>query len=136
VLGGDQAGGLGGQGGGAVGGPATEGDDDLVVDAAGAGGGVGQVDEGVAGLVEGSDGSAGGDGLAGADLAGDDAEGALADAPADPGGGLGAAGVLVQHGRGEVLAERQPGEPVVVAQVDHDSSVAALGASLAVARAP
>ena len=50
--------------------PAERGDD-VVVDAAHADGGVGQVDEGVAGPVEGGDGGAGGDGLAGADSAGD-----------------------------------------------------------------
>jgi hypothetical protein len=143
VLAGEQAGGLGGERGGAVGWPAAEGGDDLVVDAAGAGGGVGQVDEGVPGLVKGGDRGAGGDGLASADLAGDDAEGALGDAPGDPGGGFGAAGVLVQHGRGEVLAERQPGEAVVVAQVDHDSSAEVMAGSwlpaaggAAAARAP
>ena len=64
VLGGEQAGGLGGEGGGAVGGPAAERGDDVVVDAAGAGGRVGQVDQGVPGLVEGGDGGAGGDCLA------------------------------------------------------------------------
>ena len=59
VLGGDQGGGLGGQGGAAVGGPAAERGDHLVVDAAGAGGRVGQVDQGVPGLVQAGDGSAG-----------------------------------------------------------------------------
>ena len=57
--------------------------------------------------------------LPGADFAGDHGDGALAGAPGDPGDGLGVAGVVVQHGRGEVLAERGTGEPVVVAQVDH-----------------
>src|SRR2546429_6857472 len=70
VLGGEQPGGLGDQGGGAVAGPAAQRGDDLVVDAAGAGGGVGHVDEGVPGLVEGGDGGAGGDCLAAADLPG------------------------------------------------------------------
>ena len=69
-----QAGGLGGEGGAAVGGPAAERGDDVVVDAAGAGGRVGQVDQGVPGLVERGDGGAGGCCLAGADFAGDHAE--------------------------------------------------------------
>jgi hypothetical protein len=59
VLGGGQGGGLGGQGGGAVGGPAAGRGDHGVVDAAGAGGGVGQVDQGVPGLVQRGDGGAG-----------------------------------------------------------------------------
>ena len=60
VLGGEQAGGLGGEGGGAVGGSAAERGDHLVVDAAGAGGRIGQVYERVPGLVQGGDGGAGG----------------------------------------------------------------------------
>jgi hypothetical protein len=66
--------GLGGQRGGAVGGPAAEAGDDVVVDSADAGGGVADVDDGVPGRVDAGQGGAGGDGLAGADLAGDDAE--------------------------------------------------------------
>ena len=54
-----------------------------------------------------------GDGFPGADFAGDDAEGVLADAPADPGGGLGVGAVAVQHARGQVAPERHLGEPVV-----------------------
>ena len=64
MLGGEQAGGLGGQGGGAVGGQAAERGDHGVVDAAGAGGRIGQVDQGVPGLVQAGDGSARGDRLA------------------------------------------------------------------------
>jgi hypothetical protein len=45
--------------------------DDLGVQAALADAGVGQVDDGVADRVQAGDGGAGGDGLAGADLAGD-----------------------------------------------------------------
>ena len=136
VLGGDQRGGLGGQGGAAVGGPAAERGDHLVVDAPGPGGRVGEVDQGVAGLVQAGDGGAGRDGLAGADLARDHGEGAFAGAPGDPGDGLGVAGVVVQHGRREVLAERGAGEPVVVTQVDHDwsSKVVTLAAASAAAR--
>ena len=123
VLGGEQAGGLGGERRAAVGGPAAERGDHLVVDAAGAGGGVGEVNQGVPGLIERGDGGAGGGGLAGADFAGDHGEGALAGAPGDPGDGLGVRGVVVQHRGGEVLAERGAGEPVMVAQVDHCCSL-------------
>ena len=49
----------------------------VAVEAAGADGGVAEVDDGVAGGVEPGQGGADGDGLAGADLAGDDAEGAF-----------------------------------------------------------
>ena len=59
------------------------------------------------------EGGAQGHGFAGADFAGDDAEGVLADAPADPGGGLGVGAVAVQHARGQVAAERHLGESVV-----------------------
>ena len=43
------------------------------------------------------EGGADGDGLAGADFAGDHAEGAFGDAPADPGDGFGVGAVAVQH---------------------------------------
>src|SRR6266545_2364306 len=112
VLGGEGVGGLGGGGGGVGGGGAAEGGDDGVVDAAGAHGGVGQVDQGVAGWVEAGEGGADGDGLADADLAGEHAEGVLVDAPGDAGGGLGMGGVAVQHLGGQVAAERHAGEPV------------------------
>jgi hypothetical protein len=92
---------------------AAERGDDGVVDAADADRRVAQVDEGVAGGVLGREGGAQGDGLPGADLAGDHAEGVLTDAPGDPGGGLGVGGVAVQHARGQVTAERHLGEPVV-----------------------
>ena len=58
----------------AVGGPAAERGDDVVVDAPGAGGRVGQVDQGVPGLVERGDGGAGGGRLPRADFARDDAQ--------------------------------------------------------------
>src|SRR5271166_1676182 len=64
VLGGEQGGGLGGEGGAAVGGPAAERGDDLVVDAPGAGGRIGQVNQCVPGLVERGDGGARGGCLA------------------------------------------------------------------------
>ena len=94
-------------------GDAAERGDDGVVDAAHADGGVAQVDEGVAGGVEAGEGGAQGHGFAGADFAGDHAEGVLADAPADPGGCLGVGGVAVQHARRQVTAERHLGESVV-----------------------
>src|SRR5207247_10613831 len=60
------------------------------------------------------------DGFAGADLAGDDAEGVLVDAPGDAGDGFGVAGVAVQHAGGEVTAEGGAGEAVVGLQpFDH-----------------
>jgi hypothetical protein len=93
-------------------GNAAEGGDDGVVDAADADGGVAEVDEGVAGDVQRREGGAQGHGFPGADFPSDDAEGVLADAPADPGGGLGVGGVAVQHARGQVAAERHLGESV------------------------
>src|SRR5947207_1859580 len=56
------------------------------------------------------------DGFAGADLAGDDPEGVLVDAPGDAGAGFGVAGVAVQHAGGEVTAEGGAGETVVCLQ--------------------
>src|SRR6266571_2318438 len=58
MLGGEQGGGLGGEGSGAVGGPGAERGDHLVVDAPGAGGRIGQVNQCVPGLVERGDGGA------------------------------------------------------------------------------
>jgi hypothetical protein len=57
------------------------------------------------GVEAGQDG-ADGDGLAGAHFSGDDADGALADAPGDAGDGLVVGGVAVQHAGGEASAER------------------------------
>ena len=84
--------------------------DDVVQHAAHPDGGVGQVDDHVPGRVQGGGGGADGDGLAGADLAGDHAERVLVHAPGDPGDRLAVAGVAVQHGGGQVAAERHPGE--------------------------
>jgi hypothetical protein len=58
MLGGEQGGGLGGEDSGAVGGPAAERGDHLIVDAPGAGGRIGQVNQCVPGLVERGDGGA------------------------------------------------------------------------------
>ena len=113
MFGGERVGGLWDQGCGVEGGDLAEGGDDVVQHAADADGGVGQVDDDVAAGVEGCGGGADGDGLAGADLAGDHAEGVLVDAPADPGDGFGVSAGAVQHRRGEASAERHPGESVV-----------------------
>src|SRR6202034_4137294 len=123
-LAGEHVVGLGGQRGGAVGGASAEAGDDVVVDAADAGGGGAEVDDGVAGRGQGGEGGAGGDGLAGADLAGDDAEGLLGDGPGDAGGGLGVGGVPVQCRGGQVAAEGHLGESEVVLDlVDHGWSL-------------
>ena len=73
-LGGEQVGGLGHQLGLEVAGLGAERPDDLHVEAPGAEGGVGDVDDLVAGGVEGGDGGAHRHGLPGADVAGDHAE--------------------------------------------------------------
>src|SRR4029450_11178774 len=97
--------------------------DDLGVQAALADAGVGEVDDGVAHVVQGGDGGAGGDGLAGAHLTGDHADGAFADQPGDAGDGLGVAAVLVEHARGQVAAEGGAAEAVVGTQaLDHSLS--------------
>ena len=83
-----------------------------MVDAAGADGGVAEVDDGVAGRVERGEGGAHGHGLARADLAGDDAEGVFGHAPGDAGDGLGVGGVAVQHARGQIATKRHAGQPV------------------------
>ena len=97
ALGGEHGGGLGGEPGVAAVGLAAEGGDDHLVQAADADHGVGQVDDGVPGGVQPGQDGADGDGLAGADFAGDHADGAFGDAPGDPGAGLVVGGVPVQH---------------------------------------
>ena len=77
----------------------AEGGDNAVVDAADADGGVGQVDHGVAAAVEGGQCGAHRDGLTGADLAGDHADAAFGDAPADARDRLAVGAVAVQHAR-------------------------------------
>jgi hypothetical protein len=110
-----------------------EGGDDLVVDPADPDGRVREVDDRVPRRVQGVQGGADGDGLPGADLAGDHPDAVLGDAPADPGDGLAVAGVAVQHAGGEVTPERGAGEPEEPLQpVDHDTtppSVVALSVS-------
>ncbi|MFE9454389.1 hypothetical protein [Streptomyces sp. NPDC006739] len=56
------------------------------------------------------------DGLAHADLAGEHSDGALADAPGDPGDGLRVGGVPVQHRARQVLAEWHAREASVCGQ--------------------
>ena len=87
------------------GGLAAQGGDDVVVDAAGADGWVGQVDEVVAGPVDVVEGGAHGHGLANADLSGDDGDAAGGDAVGDAGGGLGVLVVAVQHAGGKITTE-------------------------------
>ena len=92
VFGGQGVGGLRDEGGGVEAGDLPERGHDVVEHAADPDGGVGQVDDHVPGGVQGGGRGADGDGLAGADLAGDHAEGVLLDAPGDPGDGFGVPG--------------------------------------------
>ena len=108
VFGGERVGGLRSQGGVVGQGLSAEGGDDAVVDAAHPDGGIGQVDDGVAAAIQAGERGAHGDGLASADLAGDDADAAFGDAPADPGDRFVVGGVAVQHAGGQVAAEWRP----------------------------
>ncbi len=121
--------GLGDEGGHVGLGQAAQGGDDGVVDAAGADGGVAEVDDGVPGRVEGGQRGADGDGFAGADFAGDDAEAVFGHAPGDPGDGLVVGVVAVQHAGGEVTTERHPGQAVVDLQTldGHGASFGSAG---------
>ena len=67
------------------------------------------VDGGVPRWLQPGQGGADRDGLAGADLTGDHAQGSFADTPADPGDGLGVAGVAVQHLWGQGFTEGHAG---------------------------
>jgi hypothetical protein len=116
VLGGQQLGGLGDQGRPVEAGDGPEGAHEVVVDASGADHGVGQVDDRVAGRVEAGGHGTGGDGLAGADFAGDHADGVLVDQPAQPGDGFLVAAGGEQLTGGEVATERLAGEAVVGAE--------------------
>ena len=120
LLDGQRAGGLRDQGGVMDQGLPAQRGDDLVVDAADPDGGVGEVDDGVPGRVQPGQRGADRDGLPGADLAGDDPDPALADAPADAGHGFAVAGVAVQHPRRQIAAEGGAAEPEEALQpVDH-----------------
>ena len=114
-----------------------EGGDDLVVDAADPDRRVGQVDDGVPGRVQAGQRGADGDGLPGADLAGDHPDAVLAHAPADPGDGLPVRRVAVQHPGGEVAPERGAGEPEEPLQaVDHNVTSSVVGASVSRSSCP
>ncbi|BCI83256.1 hypothetical protein MTY66_48810 [Mycolicibacterium sp. TY66] len=110
VFGGQCVGGLGGQSGGVKRRGVPEGGHDVGEHAAHSDGGVGQVDDDVAGGVQGGGCGADGYGFAGADFTGDDPDGALVHTPADPGDRFAVAGVAVQHRGGQVTSERHPGE--------------------------
>ena len=84
-----------------------------MVDPAGSNGGVPEVDERIAAVVECAGGGAGGDGFAGSDFSGDHPERPFLDAPSDAGNGFVVAGRAVQHLWSEIAAERHPGESVV-----------------------
>src|SRR5262245_62539508 len=80
------------------------------------------VDGLVAGGVEGGGGGAHGHALAGADLAGEDAEAALVDEPGEPGHGLLVSGRAVERRGRDVAAEGEAGEaPVGAEAVDAHS---------------
>ena len=70
----------------------------------------------MAGGVELGQGGAHGDGLARPHFAGHHADGSLVDAPRNAGHGLGMPGVGVQHGGGQVLAERHAAKAPMAAQ--------------------
>jgi hypothetical protein len=91
----------------------TEGGDDGGVEAPGADGGVAEVDDGVAGGVEGGGGGPGGDRFPRANFTSDHAQGAFADAPGDAGDRFAVPGRAVQHARGQVPPEGRAGEAVV-----------------------
>jgi len=112
-LGGKQVAGLGHQLGLEVAGPVAERPDDRDIQAPGAEGGVGDVDDLVAGRVEAGDGGAQRHGLACADVAGDHPERGFHDAEADPGDRLGVRGPAEQVPGGDVLAERGAGQAEV-----------------------
>src|SRR5664280_2431962 len=106
----------------------TQGGDDPGVEAAATDGGVTLVDGGVPGWVQPGEGGADRDGLAGADLTGDHSQGPFADTPADPGDGLGVAGVAVQHLGRQGLTERHTRKTVMGLQLGkiHRSSLESL----------
>ena len=110
VFGGQRVAGLRDQGGVVEAGPPAQRGHDVVVDAAGADGGVGDVDQVVAGGFGAVDGGAGGDGLADADLAGDHGDAAGGDAVADAGGGLGVIAAVEQLAGRQGAAEGHGGE--------------------------
>ncbi len=119
VFGGQRVGGLWSQGGVVGQGLAAEGGDDAVVDAAHPDGGVGQVDDAVAAAVKGGQRGAHGHGLAGTNFAGDHADAAFGDTPADAGDRFVVGGMAVQLARGQITAERHPRKTEVRDQFHH-----------------
>src|SRR3981081_3637889 len=81
--------------------------------------GLGRAADGVAAAIQPGQRGAHGDGLAGADLTGDDADAAFGDAPADAGDRLTVRAVAMQHAGGQIAPERDPGETEVRDQVVH-----------------
>src|SRR5260370_11968138 len=114
-FGGERVGGLRDQGGVVEPGYAAEGGDHGGVYGAGVDGWVGQVDRVVAGAVEGGDRGSGGDGLTGSYFSDDDGQRAGLDGVGDAGDGLVMGGAGKQLAGGQAAAERQGGEPEVVA---------------------
>jgi hypothetical protein len=112
VCGGECVAGLGYQRGGVEAGFAAEGHDEVVVDPSRGHGGVGDVDQVVAGGFGAVDGRSGGHGLADADLAGDHGDAAGVDAVGDAGDGLGVVVAVKQHPRREAAAVGHGGEAV------------------------
>jgi hypothetical protein len=112
-FGGEQIAGLGHQLGFEVARLGAQRADDGDVKAAGAEGGVGDVDDLVAGGVQASDGGAQGHRLARADIPGNYSERGFGDAEADPGDRLGVGLAGEQVLGGDPLAERGAGQPEV-----------------------
>ena len=120
-FGGQRVAGLRDEGGVVEAGPPAERGHDVVVDATGGDGGVGDVDQVVAGGFGAVDGGAGGDGLADADLAGDHGDAAGGDAVADAGGGLGVIAAAEQHAGCQGAAEGHGGEAEIgLDLIQHD----------------
>jgi hypothetical protein len=112
-FGGECVAGLGDQGGVVEAGLCAERGHNVVVDAAGVDGGVGDVDQVVAGGFGAVDGGPGGHGFADAGFAGDHGDTAGGDAIADAGGGLVVIGAAEQHARGQCAPERHGCQAVV-----------------------
>ena len=110
VFGGQRVTGLGHQRGVVEAGFAAQRGDHVVIDAPRADGGVGDVDEVVAGGFGAVDRGAGGDGLADPDLAGDDGDAAAGDAVGDAGCGLGVIVGAEQHPGRQGATEGHGGE--------------------------
>ena len=97
-------------------GVAAQGRDQHGEQAHGAGSGVGEIDDLVAGGFESCGGGPGCHRLAGANLPGEDAEAAFVDQPGESGHGLLMGGGAEQGGWGKVTAEGHAGEAVIGAE--------------------